>query len=92
MSEVKRIEIDHNGLPFSDENGVYVFYEDYAKLAVQLANAERKRRELEAREVELPTFNIPVKFGHAMVCVDMTEIKKRCVEAIRAAGIGVKGE
>ena len=92
MSEVKRIEIDHKGLPFSDENGVYVFYEDYAKLAAQLANAESKCRELAAREVELPTFNIPVRWGTVMICVDMTEIKKRCVDAIRAAGIGVKGE
>ncbi|MBN4856415.1 hypothetical protein H4F83_05755 [Citrobacter freundii] len=61
-------------------------------MAVQLANAESKCREMEAREVELPTFNIPVRWGPAMICVDMTEIKKRCVDAIRAAGIGVKGE
>lgn len=32
MSEVKRIDIDHKGLPFTDNNGVYVFYEDYAAL------------------------------------------------------------
>ncbi|QMA39952.1 hypothetical protein HV032_07575 [Citrobacter freundii] len=61
-------------------------------MAVQLANAESKCMELAAREVELPTFNIPVRWGPAMIFVDMTEIKKRCVEAIRAAGIGVKGE
>ncbi|CAH3644980.1 TPA: hypothetical protein ACNVTV_005076 [Citrobacter freundii] len=61
-------------------------------MAVQLANAESKCRELAAREVELPTFNIPVRWGTVMICVDMTEIKKRCVDAIRAAGIGVKGE
>nr|DAP42528.1 MAG TPA: hypothetical protein [Caudoviricetes sp.] len=53
MSEVKRIEIDHKGLPFSDENGVYVFYEDYAKLEVQLANAESKYRELTAENAGL---------------------------------------
>lgn len=41
----------------------------------QMEAAEKRIAELEAREVELPTFNIPVKFGHAMVCVDMTEIK-----------------
>lgn len=32
MSEVKRLEMDHKGLPFVDENGVYVLYEDYAAL------------------------------------------------------------
>lgn len=56
MSEVKRIEIDHKGLPFSDENGVYVFYEDYEKLAVQLANAESKCRELAAESKRLSRF------------------------------------
>lgn len=61
-------------------------------MAVQLANAESKCREMADREVELPTFNIPVRWGQAMICVDMTEIKKRCVDAIRATGIGVKGE
>ncbi|HCD2513554.1 TPA: hypothetical protein NBJ98_002662 [Citrobacter freundii] len=81
------------------ETGNYVKYEDYAslerkniELAEQLANAESKCKELAAREVELPTFNIPVRWGTVMICVDMTEIKKRCVDAIRAAGIGVKGE
>lgn len=35
MSEVKRLEMDHKGLPFVDENGVYVLYEDYAALKEQ---------------------------------------------------------
>lgn len=61
--------------------------------AIDLAEAAEKQiSELAAREVDLPTFNIPVRWGPAMICVDMTEIKKRCVDAIRAAGIGVKGE
>lgn len=37
MSEVKRIDIDHKGLPFTDNNGVYVFYEDYAALEAKCA-------------------------------------------------------
>ena len=37
MSEVKRIEIDHKGLPFSDGNGVFVFYDDYASLEAKCA-------------------------------------------------------
>ncbi|PLR20368.1 hypothetical protein PZBJ_20155 [Pantoea endophytica] len=36
MSEVKRVEIDHKGLPFFDDRGVYVFYEDYAALQQKL--------------------------------------------------------
>lgn len=35
MSEVKRLEMDHKGLPFVDDNGVYVLYEDYANLKEQ---------------------------------------------------------
>ncbi len=35
MSEVKRLEMDHKGLPFVDDNGVYVLYEDYAELKAQ---------------------------------------------------------
>lgn len=35
MSEVKRLEMDHKGLPFVDNNGVYVLYEDYAELKAQ---------------------------------------------------------
>ncbi|WP_417028137.1 ead/Ea22-like family protein [Citrobacter sp.] len=62
------------------------------KVYKKLEAAEKRIAELAAREVELPTFNIPVRFGAAMICVDMTEIKKRCVDAIRAAGIGVKGD
>ena len=38
MSEVKRIDIDHKGLPFTDNNGVYVFYEDYAALEAKCAS------------------------------------------------------
>lgn len=37
MSEVKRIDIDHKGLPFNDNDGVYVFYEDYAALEAKCA-------------------------------------------------------
>ena len=37
MSEVKRIDIDHKGLPFTDNNGAYVFYEDYAALEAKCA-------------------------------------------------------
>lgn len=37
MNEVKRIEIDHKGLPFSDGNGVFVFYNDYASLEAKCA-------------------------------------------------------
>jgi hypothetical protein len=36
MSEDKRVEIDHKGLPFWDDKGVYVFYEDYAALQQKL--------------------------------------------------------
>lgn len=35
MSEVKRLEMDHKGLPFVDDNGVYVLYEDYVTLKEQ---------------------------------------------------------
>ncbi|WP_293770782.1 hypothetical protein [uncultured Pantoea sp.] len=35
MSEIKRLEMDHKGLPFVDDNGVYVLYEDYAELKAQ---------------------------------------------------------
>lgn len=36
MKEIKRVEIDHKGLPFFDDKGVYVFYEDYAALQQKL--------------------------------------------------------
>lgn len=36
MSEVKRVEIYQKGLPFWDDKGVYVFYEDYAALQQKL--------------------------------------------------------
>ena len=36
MSEVKRLEMDHKGLPFFDDNGVYVLFEDYAALQQKL--------------------------------------------------------
>lgn len=52
---VKRYEMNHKGLPFVDEKGIYVFHGDYVALeqkltdmAVQLANAESKCRELAA--------------------------------------------
>lgn len=35
MSEVNRLEMDHKGLPFVDENGVYVLYEDYTKIKAE---------------------------------------------------------
>jgi len=35
MSEFKRLEMDHKGLPFVDDNGVYVLYENYAELKAQ---------------------------------------------------------
>ena len=45
MSEVNRLEMDHKGLPFVDENGVYVLYEDYAamKQRAEAAEAENAR-------------------------------------------------
>ena len=131
MSEVKTYAVNCNDAWLNtdgdDISDSYVKYADYLELAVQLANAESKCRELAtenekwqqesqswqavaekqliavgelekhvselaSRQVDLPTFNIPVRWGTVMICVDMTEIKKRCVDAIRAAGIGVKGE
>lgn len=40
MRDIKRITIDHKGLPFFDEDGVYVSYEDYAKLEDRLARSD----------------------------------------------------
>ena len=46
----------------------------------------------EAVEVELPSFDKPVKWGAATISIDLYQHKKECEEAIRAAGIKVKGE
>lgn len=46
----------------------------------------------EALEVELPSFDKPVKWGAATISIDLYQHKKECEEAIRAAGIKVKGE
>ncbi|MCX9047011.1 hypothetical protein [Citrobacter portucalensis] len=55
------------------------------ELAVQLANAESKCRELAAREVVLP------KALNSYAGVKIYR-PNDVIEAIRAAGIGVKGE
>lgn len=58
MGEVTRYENDHGAI-MGSEYGEWVTYKDYAALeqkladmAVQLANAESKCRELEAREIK----------------------------------------
>ena len=43
----------------------------------------------EALEVELPSFDKPVKWGAATISIDLYQHKKECEEAIRAAGIKV---
>lgn len=40
MRDIKRITIDHKGLPFFDDEGVYVSYEDCAKIIEDLNNTE----------------------------------------------------
>jgi len=49
---VKRLEIDHKGLPFLDDKGVYVFYEDYAALQEKVAQREAQIAALTAENVK----------------------------------------
>lgn len=53
MSEVKRIDIDHKGLPFTDNNGVYVFYEDYAALEAKCAALAKENAGLKSKGREV---------------------------------------
>ncbi|WP_313752441.1 hypothetical protein [Mixta calida] len=50
---VKRLEIDHKGLPFLDDKGVYVFYEDYAALQEKVAQRDAQIAKLERDEMQL---------------------------------------
>lgn len=50
---VKRLEIDHKGLPFLDDKGVYVFYEDYAALQEKVAQRDAQIAALTAENVAL---------------------------------------
>lgn len=63
-------------------------------MAVQLANAESKCRELAALVVRLP--NLPVLGSTAEwyegFAAGASSMRNECANAIRAAGIGVKGE
>ena len=65
-----------------------------ADMAVQLANAESKCRELAALVVRLP--NLPVLGSTAEwyegFAAGASSMRNECANAIRAAGIGVKGE
>ena len=65
-----------------------------ADMAVQLANAESKCRELAALVVRLP--NLPVLGSTAEwyegFAAGASSMRNECANAIRAAGIGLKGE
>jgi len=66
----------------------------YEELTVQLANAESKCRELAALGVRLP--NLPVLGSTAEwyegFAAGASSMRNECANAIRAAGIGLKGE
>lgn len=55
----------------------------------QLSAAEKRIAELEARTVTLPT---PYPKGYGLVSDKYNFALEECADAIRAAGIGVKGE
>ncbi|WP_420869111.1 hypothetical protein [Citrobacter meridianamericanus] len=67
-----------------------------AELAVQLANAERKCRELDARDVNLPKRSVGEVMHMSGFSRDYAEGwcagNDNAIHEIRAAGIGVKGE
>ncbi|EPB7456747.1 ead/Ea22-like family protein [Citrobacter freundii] len=59
------------------------------KLGEDLEAAEKRIAELEARTVTLPT---PYPKGYGLVSDKYNFALEECADAIRAAGIGVKGE
>lgn len=59
------------------------------KLGEDLDAAEKRIAELEAREVTLPT---PYPKGYGLAADKYNFALEECADAIRAAGIGVKGE
>ncbi len=66
MSEVKRLEMDHKGLPFVDEKGSYVLWHDYAALQQQVNQLKEKVYQLSLGvtndERGMPDFEVYV--GH----------------------------
>ena len=65
-----------------EQDGTYTLHED--RVAWEAWQASR-----EAVEVELPSFDKPVKWGAATISIDLYQHKKECEEAILAAGIKV---
>lgn len=91
---VKRIEIgidEYTWLPIEKAcpEGKYVLHSDYLSLLDELEAAENRIAELEAREVMLPT---PYPKGYGLAADKYNFALEECADAIRAAGIGVKGE
>lgn len=70
-------------------DGGYVRHSDYLALLDELEAAEKRIAELEARTVTLPT---PYPKGYGLVADKYNFALEECADAIRAAGIGVKGE
>ncbi|EHM7710479.1 ead/Ea22-like family protein [Salmonella enterica subsp. enterica serovar Livingstone] len=95
------IDSDYFAITSTNENGTEIDHEmaitDYAlqaagtvdELVAALESAEMRIAELEARTVTLPT---PYPKGYGLVSDKYNFALEECADAIRAAGIGVKGE
>ncbi len=95
------INSDYFAITSTSENGTEIEHElvitDYAlqaagtvdELVRALEAVERRIAELESRTVTLPT---PYPKGYGIVADKYNFALEECADAIRAAGIGVKGE